>query len=93
MTFNITGGLIGEIIIILAIALVLFIIIKLGRSILKLLFGIIINSVVGIIAFVALNYLLGLGIVLTIGLFIPIALFGLPAVGTIILLKMFAVAL
>ncbi|MCL5423853.1 MAG: hypothetical protein M1385_02095, partial [Candidatus Marsarchaeota archaeon] len=65
MSFSIANGLIGEIIIILAIALVLFIVIKLGKSILKLVFGIIINSILGVIAFFVLNYALVLMVILS----------------------------
>ncbi len=86
-------GIISELIIIGIIALVLFIILKLGKAILKLVFGIIINSVLGVIVLLLFNYFFALGIVISLGLMIPVAIFGLPAAGTIILLKLLGVVI
>lgn len=84
---------ISEAILIALIALVIFIIFKIGKSILKLIFGIIANSILGIIAIFALNYFFNLGIPLKIYTLIATALFGLPAVGTFVILRFFGVAL
>lgn len=80
---------IGEIILVALIGIVLFIVFKIGKSILKLIFGIIINSILGIIAIFALNYLFKIGIPLGLATLIPTALFGLPAVGTFVILRFF----
>jgi riboflavin transporter FmnP len=86
-------GIVSEIIIIAIIAAVIFIILKLGKALFKLVFGIIINSVLGVIVLLLFNYFFALGIVISLGLIIPIAIFGLPAAGTVILLKLLGVVL
>ena len=94
VALTVGNTLISEVILIVLIGIVLFIIFKMGRGILKLLFGIIINSVLGIIAIFALNYFFNLGIPITqLFVLIPTALFGLPAVGTFVILRFFGVAL
>lgn len=85
-------GLISEAIVIAIIALVLFVILKLGKTILKLVFGIIINSVVGLMLLLLLNGLFGFGLAISLGLLVPVAIFGLPATGTIVLLKLLNVS-
>lgn len=89
MPFGIGGTVFSEIVIAALIALVLFIIFKIGRFILKVIFGIIINSILGIVAFLALYYIFGIGIPIELATIIPTALFGLPAVGTLIILRFF----
>ncbi|MGC8647626.1 MAG: hypothetical protein ACP5SA_02270 [Candidatus Micrarchaeia archaeon] len=81
----------SEIILVLAIALVLFIVFKIGKLLLKIIFGIIANSILGVIAIYTLNYFFALGIPLALPEIIASALFGLPAVGTIVILKLFGV--
>lgn len=91
--------LLSEVILVLLIAIVLFIIFKLGKSILKLLFGIIANSILGVIAIFALNYFFALdipiGLSASTGLatLIATAIFGLPAVATFVILRFFGVPL
>ena len=89
--FNTGGAVIGEVLLILAIALVIYLIFKIGKVLLKLVIGIIANSILGIIAIVLADYFLNLGINLSLKLIIPIAIFGLPGVGTIVLLKLLGV--
>ena len=84
-----SSTLIGEIILIAAIAVVLFIIFSIGKTILKLIFGIIINSVLGVIAIFLLNGIFNMGIPVAAYTLIPTALFGLPAVGTFVILRFF----
>lgn len=86
-----TSTVIGEIILIALIGVVLFIIFKLGKGLMKLLLGIVINSVLGIIAIFALNYFFNMGIPIQLYTMIPTALFGLPAVGTFVIFKFFGV--
>lgn len=91
-----TGTLLSEVILIALIAVVIYIIFKVGKSIAKLVLGIIINSILGVIAIFALNYFFNLGIPLGLNhleVLIPTALFGLPAVGTFVILRFFHVAL
>lgn len=82
---------IGEIILIALIGIVLFVIFKIGKGIARLLFGIIANSILGLVAIFALNYFLDFQIPLHLYTLIPTALFGLPAVGTIVIMKFFGV--
>ncbi len=86
-------GIVSELIVIGLIAVVLFIVMKVAKVFLKIVFGIIINSVLGVMLLFILNYVFKLGIVLTWALFVPIAIFGLPATGTIVLLKMLGAAI
>ncbi|MGI0100235.1 MAG: pro-sigmaK processing inhibitor BofA family protein [Candidatus Micrarchaeaceae archaeon] len=86
-----TNTLLGEIVLIALIAVVLFIIFKIGKTILKLILGIIINSVLGLAAIFILNYFFGLGIPVKLYTLIPTALFGLPAVGTFVILRFFGI--
>ncbi len=89
---SIGSTLLGEIILIALIGIVLFVILKLGKGILRFIFGIIANSILGLIAIFALNYFFGLGIPLQqLYVLIPTALFGLPAVGTFVILRFFGV--
>jgi hypothetical protein len=84
-------GIISELIIIAIIAAVIFIIIKLGKTLFKIVFGIIINSILGVILLLLFNYFLQLNINVFSLVLVPIAIFGLPATGTVILLKLLAV--
>jgi hypothetical protein len=84
---DITGFLGSGVVIILAILLVLYIIIRGGGFIL----GLIVNSVLGLIAIVVVNAIFGLGIVFNLLTWIIVALFGLPAVLIIILLKLIGI--
>jgi hypothetical protein len=82
------GALFSEIILFVLIAIVLFIIFKVGKTILKLIFGIIANSILGILSIYLLDYFFGLGIPLALYTLVPTAIFGLPAVGTFVILKL-----
>ena len=95
MAFSLPFGstLMGEILLVVLIAVVLFIIFKLGKFILKIVFGIIANSILGIIAIYVLNYLLGVEIPISLATMVPTALFGLPAVGTLLILRFFGAPL
>jgi hypothetical protein len=86
-----TNTILGEVILIVLIGIVLFVIFKLGKGLLKILFGIIANSVLGLAAIFALNYFLNFQIPIHLYTLIPTALFGLPAVGTIVIMKFFGV--
>ncbi len=85
----ISTTLLSEIVLVALIAVVLFVIFKIGGKILKLFFGIIANSILGVIAIFLVDYLFHMGIPIAVYTLIPTALFGLPAVGTLIILKFF----
>jgi lipopolysaccharide export LptBFGC system permease protein LptF len=87
------GTLVSEIVLVALIAAVLFLIFKMGKFILKLVFGLVANSILGLIAFFVLDYFLNLGISISLATMVPTAIFGLPAVGTIVILHFFGVPL
>jgi pro-sigmaK processing inhibitor BofA len=93
MVFGIGSALLSEIILVAMIAIVLFVIFKIGRLILKVIFGIIINSILGVIALYLLNYVFNIGIPIELQTMVPAALFGLPAVGTMVILRLFGIPL
>ncbi len=86
------GGIVSEIIIILAIAVVLFVLLKITKLFVKLVIGLIVNSILGVVVIILLNYFFKLGIQLSAKLLIPIALFGLPGAGTVVLIKLLGIA-
>jgi len=90
---GLSGSIISEAILVLLIAVVLYIVFKLGKFILKIIFGIIANSVLGVVSIFVLNYFFNIGIPIKTYTLIASALFGLPAVGTMIIMKFFGVIL
>ena len=83
-------GFIGsEIVVIAAILLVLYIIFK-GGGVVK---GLILNSIAGLIAIYLVNLIFGLGIAFDLLTWIVVALFGLPAVAVIIILKLIGISI
>ncbi len=93
MVFGISLGsaTVSEIILFVLIAIVLFVIFKIGKSILKLLFGILANSILGVVSIFVLDYVFGMGIQIKAYVLLAAALFGLPAVGTFVILRLFGV--
>ncbi|MEM3791482.1 MAG: pro-sigmaK processing inhibitor BofA family protein [Candidatus Micrarchaeaceae archaeon] len=89
----VSSGLVSELIIILGIALVLLIVFKLGKLILKLIFGIITNTILGLIAILLLDRIFGLGIPLKLPELAASAIFGLPAVGAMVILRLLGAAI
>lgn len=89
MAVSLLASIGAEIIVLVAIVLLLYIIYKIGKSLLKVILGIIINSVLGIGVIYLVNLIFGMGIPFEAATLIPLALFGLPAAGTLIILKLF----
>lgn len=83
------GPILSEILIIAAILVVLFIIFKLGN----VMFGLILNSVLGLVALFIVNAIFGLAIVYNLLTIILVAVFGLPMVAVIIILKLIGVSI
>jgi predicted RND superfamily exporter protein len=83
----------GEILVIVAIAILLYIVYKIGKSLLKIILGIIINSILGVGVVWLVDLLFNMGIPLKVYTLIPLALFGLPAAGTLIILRFFGVVI
>jgi hypothetical protein len=90
MLLAITAGpVVSEVLVIAAILLVLFIVLKLG----KILIGLILNSILGLIAIYVVNTLFNLGILYNLLTLIVVAIFGLPAVAIIIILKLIGISI
>ena len=83
------GGLLPTILVVLAIFVVVLIIFLLGRLIL----GLIVNSILGLLAIWAVDTFFGLGIPFTIPVVAVTAIFGLPAVLVLIILRFFGVSI
>ncbi|MGI0141543.1 MAG: pro-sigmaK processing inhibitor BofA family protein [Candidatus Micrarchaeales archaeon] len=87
------SGLLGsigtEVALVVGIIIVLLIVFTLG----KFLVGILTNSILGLISFFLLNTFFGLGIPITIPTVLVTAIFGLPAVAIIVLLRILGVPL
>lgn len=79
-----TSSFYSEVLVILGIILVILIVFTLGRFIV----GLIVNSVLGLIAIYLVNALFGLGIPYNLPVLVATAIFGLPAVAIIIILKL-----
>ena len=78
------GPVLSEVILIAAIIIVLFIILKLG----KLILGLILNSILGLLAIFAVNYVFNMGIAYNLLTIIVVAITGIPGAVVIILLKL-----
>ena len=63
---------------------------KLARVTIKWLITIIVNSIVGLVL-IFLLHLIGINIPLTLPYVLPVALFGIPALATILLLKLLGI--
>ncbi|MDE1860634.1 MAG: pro-sigmaK processing inhibitor BofA family protein [Candidatus Micrarchaeota archaeon] len=79
------GSIVSILIVIAAIFLILAILFKIGSVFMKFIFGIIANSLMGLLAIFALNYFFNVGIAINTATLVATALFGLPAVGTLVL--------
>ena len=82
------GGIISEIIAFALIFLVIFLVFKLGGALLHIITGLIINSVLGLISIWLLNMWFALGITFSLLVIAGVAIFGLPAVVVIVILRL-----
>ena len=90
MLLAITAGAVAsEIVVIAAILVVLYVILKFGGIII----GLVLNSVLGLIVIYLVNVIFNLGIIYNLLTLIVVAIFGLPAVGVIILLKLIGISI
>jgi inhibitor of the pro-sigma K processing machinery len=69
---------------IVAIVIILYLLFRFGIKLL-------INSIVGLIVIFAIDYLFGFGLIITLPVVIVVALFGLPAVVVLVILKFFGI--
>ncbi|MDE1850848.1 MAG: pro-sigmaK processing inhibitor BofA family protein [Candidatus Micrarchaeota archaeon] len=85
---GILGSAASEIVLLVAILLVIFIIFKSGRFII----GLLTNSILGLISIFAVDALFGIGIPINWLTIIATALFGLPAVAIMVILRLLGIA-
>lgn len=83
----------SEVIIFVLAAALLYTIFRLGKGLFRLVLAILINSALGIVALFLLNRLFGVEIPVVIATLVPTAIFGLPAVGSMVLLKALGIPL
>lgn len=87
------GSILSEILVVLGIALAIFLIFRVGGLLLKVVFGLLINALFGFVALFVIDFLFNLGIPFTLPIIIATAIFGLPAVGTMIIFKLSGISL
>lgn len=83
----------SEVIVFILAAAVLYTIFKIGKGLFRLILGLLINSALGIVALFVLNKLFGIEMPIVVATLVPTAVFGLPAVGTMVMLKAFGIPL
>lgn len=76
-----------ELLVFAAACAVIFIVFKAGKFLFKAVFGILANSVLGIIIIFLANSVFKMGLGYTVETLLPTAIFGIPGIGTILLLK------
>ncbi len=81
------------VVVLLAICGLVLLVFKVGGLLLRIVFGIIINSLLGLISIVILNAVFDLGIPIVTPVLVAVAVFGLPGVGTIAVLRLLHVPL
>jgi hypothetical protein len=89
---GILGSIATEIVLVILIGIVLFLIFKVGGFILRALSWLIINGILGLVSLYVLDTYFSLGIVLTPLILIAIAIFGLPGVFVLVILKLLGIA-
>ncbi len=85
------GPLLSEIILIILIAIVLFLIFKIGKFIFRVIGGLLMNSILGLVSLFILNSVFGLGLNLSLLEWIVVAILGLPAVFVIVILHLLGI--
>jgi len=85
------SSLLIELMVFAAACVVIFVIFKLGKLLFKVVFGILANSLLGVAIIFVADSVLQMGIPYTVQTLVPTAIFGIPGIGTIILLKLLGV--
>ena len=84
-----TGSILSLLIAIVEIGIVLFVVYVIG----KLLFGLLLNTILGLLSLFLVNYFFHIGINIQIITLIVIAIFGVPGVFVLLLLKLLGIAI
>lgn len=81
------SSLLLELLVFAAACVVVFIVFKAGKFLFKAVFGIVANSLLGIVIIFLANNIFSMGLGYTVKTLLPTAIFGIPGIGTILLLK------
>ena len=82
------NSIVSIVLIVVGVAVVVLVLKFLGKGLMKLVIGLVLNTVLGFIVLLALNYFFGITFQYSMAEIVALILFGLPAVGTFILLKL-----
>jgi hypothetical protein len=91
MVVSIFGIALSGIWLLIAAAVAIFVVWKLGKLVLKIVFGVIANTILGFISLFLANSIFGFSIPFSLPVIVSTALFGLGGVGTIIILQLFGI--
>jgi len=91
MAITIFGTALSGIWLIIAAAIAILVIWKVGKLIFKIIFGIITNTILGFVTLFLANSVFGLSIPFSVPVIISTALFGIGGVGTVIVLQFFGI--
>jgi hypothetical protein len=91
MAIAIFGTALSGIWLIIAAAIAILVIWKVGKLIFKIIFGIITNTILGFVTLFLANSVFGLSIPFSVPVIISTALFGIGGVGTVIVLQFFGI--
>lgn len=89
----ILGSFVSTGITLFGLGVLLFVVLKMGRFVTKLIVGFVMNVVLGLILLFIAHSMLGINFSYTMPELLSILFFGLPGVGTMIVLKLSGVAL
>ncbi len=81
------GIVLLAILLVVGVAVVFFVLPLVGRKLMRLLVGLVLNTVLGFVVMFVLGYFLSITFQYSLAEIIAVVLFGLPAVGTFLLLK------
>lgn len=93
MAISIFGIALSGIWLIIAAAIAIFVVWKVGKLFFRIIFGIISNTILGFITLFLANSLFGLSIPFSLPVIVSTAIFGIGGVGTIIVLQFFGVTI
>lgn len=93
MTISVLGVALSGIWLVVAAAVAIFVVWKVGRMFFKIVFGIITNTILGFITLFLANSIFGLAIPFSLPVLLSTAIFGLGGVGTVIILQLFGIVI
>ena len=86
-------SILSLILVIIGIALIILVVMKVGKLLTKVVVGFVMNAILGFIALFAIGYFFGITVPYTLPVIASVVLFGLPGVGTLLILKLGGIVL